>query len=358
MMRARGETSLLGVNFSRVITTVIVMSLVRDVDTLRDAALLSPLPFVARVDIAPFVAVETVLVLAYALLAASDEQLAFFILCALPVIVCVHALVYLSASWSTHICAYLRYRRHTIAELARATHVICTPAPHCGQAVIRPLNVTPPSSSSGAASVHFVFQQIVLRLDREAGVFRPRAFPDRLPLEAYAACAGLKSADEIRAAAAAFGANEFAIPSADFWEMFQEHATAPFFVFQVFCVGLWCLDEYWYYSILTLFMLVVFEATVVKRRMRTLDDVRGMRPRPYEVHVWRESRWAQVFSDALLPGDVVSLPRPKADASQTVPCDCLLLKGTCVVNESLLTGESVPQIKDSVTRLLASKQVR
>jgi len=77
---------------------------------------------------------------------------------------------------------------------------------------------------------------------------------------------------------------------------------APFFLFQVLCVLLWSLDEYWYYSLFTLFLLVVFEGTVCIHRRRSLEMLRSMRRPAYPIHVYRVGKWSLVSSEDILPG--------------------------------------------------------
>lgn len=79
---------------------------------------------------------------------------------------------------------------------------------------------------------------------------------------------------------------------------------------QVFCVLLWCLDDYWYYSLFTLFMLVTFECTVVGQRLRNLKELRTLQTPKQETYVYRCGKWEKMPGDALLPGDVISIGRP------------------------------------------------
>ena len=140
---------------------------------------------------------------------------------------------------------------------------------------------------------------------------------------------------------------------------------APFFVFQVLCLLLWSLDDYWYYSALTLLMLLFFEGVLAKQRLVSLQNLRSMKRNPTAVYVFRCGKWQLVSSVDLVPGDVMSLSFGNVDTAgaggkrggrsggaveseKTVPCDALIIRGSCVVNEAMLTGESVPQVKESL----------
>jgi cation-transporting ATPase 13A1 len=165
-------------------------------------------------------------------------------------------------------------------------------------------------------------------------------------LETYQKSRGITSASELSRIHQHYGNNTFDIPVPTFTELFKEHAVAPFFVFQIFCVGLWMLDEYWYYSLFTLVMLVGFESTVVWQRQRTLNEFKGMSIKPYDIWVYRLGKWEETQSDKLLPGDLVSVGRTKEDSG--VACDMILVEGSAIVNEAMLSGESTPLLKDSI----------
>ena len=62
--------------------------------------------------------------------------------------------------------------------------------------------------------------------------------------------------------------------------------------------------------------------------------------------VYREKKWTEIKSDKLLPGDLASVGRTHEDSG--VACDMLLIEGTAIVNEAMLSGESTPLLKDSV----------
>ena len=57
-----------------------------------------------------------------------------------------------------------------------------------------------------------------------------------------------------------------------------------------------------------------------------------------------------ISSTELVPGDYIDIAN-----LHTVPCDAVLVSGDCILNESMLTGESVPVSKMPVTDIVLRK---
>jgi cation-transporting P-type ATPase 13A2 len=61
-----------------------------------------------------------------------------------------------------------------------------------------------------------------------------------------------------------------------------------------------------------------------------------------DVRILRNGFWRASSSAELVPGDVYEVSDPSLTQ---LPCDSLLLAGDCIINESMLTGESIPVSK-------------
>ena len=183
-----------------------------------------------------------------------------------------------------------------------------------------------------------------------------------MPTSFFSHWEGFTQSTQITASEIRYGKNEFSVRQPGFMDMYKAQLLSPFTVFQLFCVILWMLDDYWQYSFFSLFMILVFEATVVFSRLKSLGALKGMGNPSRNIWVFRMGSWMQIDSCELLPGDIMSLTRHvphfekdsrkvSDDGGDIVPADLLLLKGSAVVNEASLTGESVPQIKDGLSEL-------
>ena len=245
--------------------------------------------------------------------------------------------------WNVNIRALFTATRAN--SVANANLIKVIPAANAGMSEI--CEIKRDVVGSEEHNVSFLFQRRRFLYDASQNTFSPMSFKlDREPKPFIKEFQESKGLDEIQGLFQYYGPNLFDIPVPTFTELFKEHAVAPFFVFQIFCVGLWMLDEYWYFSLFTLFMLVVFESTVVWQRQRTLKEFRGMSIKPYDILVYRGEKWVQERSDGLLPGDLVSVGRTKEDSG--VACDMILVEGSAIVNEAMLSGESTPVLKDSI----------
>mmetsp|Transcript_272 Transcript_272/g.664 ORF Transcript_272/g.664 Transcript_272/m.664 type:complete len:1324 (+) Transcript_272:50-4021(+) len=272
----------------------------------------------------------------------------FWAVFALFVTFIAHALLELCQIWSISFKTLVKYRR--ISSFRDGAYVKVVPRdPHSTVEIVQvEQSKVYKNEADGKPVLWFSSHKRKFEVLGE-GEIKKVQMPKRLKVREYMLCKGYSSAKEVASAEERFGPNKFHIPMPTFMDLYTKQLLAPMSVFQVFCVALWLLDSAWKYALFGLFSVFGFEATSVVTRLKNIQMIRGMGNTAQEVHVYRMGQWKKVSSEALLPGDIVSIKRFNTSSGEVVPCDCLLLSGRAIMNEATLTGESVPQMKEAMS---------
>eukprot|EP01062_Namystynia_karyoxenos_P012094 TRINITY_DN14338_c0_g1_i1.p1 TRINITY_DN14338_c0_g1~~TRINITY_DN14338_c0_g1_i1.p1 ORF type:complete len:1561 (+),score=701.51 TRINITY_DN14338_c0_g1_i1:139-4821(+) len=295
------------------------------------------------------------------------------------VLFCGHMLFHLMCHWNVAFRARALFS--PAARLAEGCYVVIHPPPHRGKPDIARV-----ARSAATQRLFFVFQRQRFEITETEDGSPPSVCPV-LPVVDAEIRKYMKD-PPLRQSAVAdlsehFGENQLQIAAPSVFVLWKSQMMSPIAVFQLFCTVLWMLDDYWTHSLMSLVMIMIFEGVTCMQRVRTLKQLSQMSMKSFRVQVCRDHRWELRETRELLPGDIISLrfvkhgggssgtvattgaaagakdkpgaaapAAPAPDANQglcdLVPCDCLLLRGSAVINESTLTGESVPAMKDAI----------
>ena len=140
-----------------------------------------------------------------------------------------------------------------------------------------------------------------------------------------------------------FGKCEVDVPKKSKRKVLVSEILNPFFIFQVFSVILWMLDIYYLYASCILLISTGSVLLSLYETIKNHNEIRLMARYQCIVRIKANIDGAtrDINSTELVPGDLIVVPE-----RNFLPCDLILLTGSAIVNESMLTGESVPVIKN------------
>ncbi|CAO0803749.1 unnamed protein product [Mucor circinelloides] len=121
------------------------------------------------------------------------------------------------------------------------------------------------------------------------------------------------------------------------WAIVQEFSSF-LYLYQMMCMWVWYYFQYYPMGLVQTGIILISAFIRIFLRLRAERRIKSMAEYVNHVCVYRDGQWTSNISSAqLVPGDVFQI-----DEKSQVPCDCVLLSGAVVVNESALTGEAMP----------------
>lgn len=158
-----------------------------------------------------------------------------------------------------------------------------------------------------------------------------------------------------------FGECQIDVPYKGIWGIFFDEVFSAFYLFQICSFFLWLSDYAYAYAVAIIVMSISSITAEIITNRRNILNVRAMSAYECPVNVMKESEetdseingkkdksaeFIKMSSTNLVPGDIIEIPN-----GLKMPCDCVLLSGSAIVNEAMLTGESIPVLKTALPQI-------
>uniref|UniRef100_A0A8C3K5N5 Cation-transporting ATPase n=1 Tax=Calidris pygmaea TaxID=425635 RepID=A0A8C3K5N5_9CHAR len=140
------------------------------------------------------------------------------------------------------------------------------------------------------------------------------------------------------------GPNAIEVEIRPIWKLLFKEILNPFYVFQAFTLTLWLSQGYTEYSVAIIILSIVSVGLTVYDLRQQSTKLHNLVEEHNKVQVTvctKSEGCKELESRYLVPGDMFLLDGKKL----SLPCDAVLIDGSCVVNEGMLTGESIPVTK-------------
>ncbi|CAL4061389.1 unnamed protein product, partial [Meganyctiphanes norvegica] len=141
-----------------------------------------------------------------------------------------------------------------------------------------------------------------------------------------------------------YGRNAITVEVKSYFVLLVTEVLNPFYIFQIASLILWSLDQYYLYAICIFLVSCLSIAVSLVETRRQSENLHNMVESSNTSNVIvrrpiadKETVDVEISALDLVPGDVLVIPRDCSNL--TLPCDAVLISGSAIVNESMLTGE-------------------
>nr|KAF6473241.1 ATPase 13A4 [Rousettus aegyptiacus] len=149
------------------------------------------------------------------------------------------------------------------------------------------------------------------------------------------------------------GPNTIDVEITPIWKLLIKEVLNPFYIFQLFSVCLWFSEDYKEYAFAIILMSFISIALTVYDLREQSVKLHHLVESHNNITVSvceRKAGVQELESRFLVPGDLLILTGNKVQ----MPCDAILIDGSCVVDEGMLTGESIPVTKTPLPKMNSS----